>query len=447
MAPMGRASKTISIIGFGRFGKTLLRLFPRHTDVVLFDSVPIELPLEYGNARITSSLTEVYSQDVIFICVPISTFESLIKSHRHLFKDKLLVDVLSVKMYAQKIFAENLKDTDARALLTHPMFGPDSSKESFENLPVVMDKFTANQEEYDWLKEVFRSNKLNIIEMDPESHDKFAANSQGVAHYLGRILEDYKFLPTPIDTRGAQKLFEIKEQTCNDTFQLFTDLQTYNPYTKAMRAKIGQSIDRICHRLLPDKVQQGKTIIGIQGGRGSFNETAVLKFIESKNIQDAQIEYLYTSENVLSALHMGDIDLGQYAIHNTLGNMVGESLQAMSKYKFQVVSEFFISIRHNLMKRKDVNLEEIDAIMAHPQVFLQCKNSLLRKYSHLKQKVGDNELVDTAKAAEAVVNGEISKNTAILGNILIAEYCDFDVVERDLQDNMDNFTTFFVVSR
>jgi len=440
-------SKTISIVGFGRFGKTLLRLFPTHTRAVIFDLSSIEIPVEYTFARAAASLEEVYQQDVIFICVPISMFESVIKEHKHLFANKLLVDVLSVKVHPQRVFKEQLKATQARAILTHPMFGPDSAKESFENLPIVIDKFTATQEEYDWIKHLFRSNKLKIIEMAPDSHDRFAANSQGVAHYLGRILEDFRFSPTPIDTKGAHKLLEIKEQTCNDTFQLFTDLQIYNPYTKAMRAQIGESIDRICNKLLPDRVLKGQTTIGIQGGRGSFNETALLQFIETNNIRDAKIEYLYTSENVLSALHHGDIDLGQFAIHNTLGSMVGESLRAMSKYKFTIVSEFYISIRHNLMKRKDVTLNEIDTIMAHPQVFLQCKHSLARNYSHLKQVVGDKDLVDTAKAAEAVMNGDISKNTAILGNILIAEYCDFDVVERDLQDNMDNFTTFFVVSR
>lgn len=440
-------SKTISIVGFGRFGKTLLRLFPKDVDVVVWDIGPIEIPSEYPRARQAEHLAEIYSQDVVFICVPISSFESVIKAHRPLFGNKLLVDVLSVKTYPRKVFDEHLKNTDARAILTHPMFGPDSSKESFEDLPVVVDRYSATQDEYEWMKGIFASSGLSVIEMDPDSHDRFAANSQGVAHYLGRILEDFQFLPTPIDTKGARKLYEIKEQTCNDSFQLFTDLQTYNPYTKQMRAKIGQSIDRICNKLLPEKVNSGKTIIGIQGGRGSFNETAVLHYIEKNGLQNAEIEYLYTSENVLSALHIGDIDLGQFAIHNTLGNMVGESLRAMSKYKFKIVSEFFISIRHNLMKRKDVPLGEIDSVMAHPQVFLQCQMSLSRGYPHLKQIVGERELVDTARAAEAVAKGDISKNTAILGNVLIAEYFDFDIIERDLQDNMENLTTFFIVSR
>ena len=41
---------------------------------------------------------------------------------------------------------------------------------------------------------------------------------------------------------GYNKLLEIVEQTCNDPWQLFLDLQRYNPHTREMRARLEKSL-------------------------------------------------------------------------------------------------------------------------------------------------------------------------------------------------------------
>ncbi len=65
--------------------------------------------------------------------------------------------------------------------------------------------------------------------MTPDEHDREAAFTQGVAHYIGRVLSDLGIQRSPIGTVGYNKLLEIVEQTCNDPWQLFLDLQRYNP--------------------------------------------------------------------------------------------------------------------------------------------------------------------------------------------------------------------------
>ena len=77
-----------------------------------------------------------------------------------------------------------------------------------------------------------------------------------------------------------------------------------------------------------------KQTIGIQGGKGSFNEQAITYYTERENIRDFELVYLYTSENVLQALDKGEIDFGQFAIENSVGGLVSESIHAMAKYKF-----------------------------------------------------------------------------------------------------------------
>lgn len=425
--------KKIAIVGLGRFGKTLKRFLDKDFELIIINKKNME---------------EIVKCEVIFYCVPISSFESVIKSHKRYFKDDhLLIDVLSVKMHPKKVFDKHLKGSKTQALLTHPMFGPDSSKNGFTGLPIIMDKFKSSEVNYNFWKDFFTKKGLKVIEMTAKKHDQLAANSQGLTHFIGRLLEKFNFKPTEIDSLGSKKLQEVMGQTCNDTWQLFSDLQTFNSYTKAMRLKLGRTYDLLYNQLLPKRINRNKIVFGIQGGKGSFNEEAILSHIKKHQVKKFQIKYLFTSEKVLKNLHEGNIDYGIFAIQNAIGGVVEESTYAMAKYKFKIIEEFQILIRHFLMKRKDVLVKNIKTIMAHSQNFRQCKNSLKKKYPNLKQVSGEGDLLDTVKCAEALFKGNIDKNIAILGPKILSKIYNLEIIDENLQDSENNLTTFFLVSR
>src|SRR3989344_270197 len=199
----------VPIVGFGRFGQTLYRLLKDDFSITIYD------PKHKDSVK---DIKLVYDCPVIFYAVPISAFEGVIANHRQYFKDQLLIDVLSVKLYPAKVLKKYLKGTKARAILTHPMFGPDSSKSGWTGLHLVMDKFTANPKEYSFWKSYFLKKGLKVIEMKAKEHDNLAAKSQGLTHFVGRLLSDVKFKETSIDTIGARKLHEVMHQVSNDTW-------------------------------------------------------------------------------------------------------------------------------------------------------------------------------------------------------------------------------------
>ncbi|MCR4326143.1 MAG: prephenate dehydrogenase/arogenate dehydrogenase family protein [Candidatus Roizmanbacteria bacterium] len=239
--------KTITIVGFGRFGQTLCRLLDGECQIRILTAHPKNIKPEQlpGNCRIVKDVREGFMSDVIFYCVPIRDFEKVLKSHKQLLTNQLLIDVLSVKLHAQRVFAQVLKGTSARALLTHPMFGPDSSKEGFAHLRIVMDQFTATKDEYQFWKAIFIKKGLTIIEMNADTHDRLAARSQGVAHLMGRTLAQFGMQETPIDTKGSKLLLELMEQTVHDSWELFEDMQTKNPYAKKMRTDMYKAVQAV----------------------------------------------------------------------------------------------------------------------------------------------------------------------------------------------------------
>lgn len=119
----------------------------------------------------------------------------------------------------------------------------------------------------------------------------------------------------------------------------------------------------------------------------------------------------------------------------------------MSNYRFNIVDEYAIEISHALMTAPGVDFSQVDTIMTHPQVLRQCKKTLARRYQRLKQTSGEGDLVDHAKVAELMVKSEIPPNVATMGSKALARIYGLHIVEDNLQDLEDNFTSFLWVER
>lgn len=442
----------ILIIGFGRFGKTLAQILSKDFEVCVWNRSDKKNQIEASGSRAVNLEEGLQQCEVIFYAVPISDLEQVIKKHRPLLEaygSKLIIDVLSVKVLPKQIFNQYLPK-NCRALLTHPIFGPDSvSVAGLAGHSIMMDQYTSTLQEYEFWKHYWQTKQVRVVELSSEEHDRLAANSQGVVFFLSRVLKHFNCIPTIVDTHWAKELHKIVENTNNDSDQLFTDLQTYNPYTQEMRRRLGNSLDEISKQLQPKVLTQKKLVFGIQGGIGSFNEVAVKQYLNESRIplDDCKIVYLYTSSKVLAALDKGEIDLGIFAVHNSVGGAVDESIHAMAEYRFQIKNQVTVEIRHMLMKRKDVHLDQVTQIMTHPQVIKQCKANLEKNYAHLEFVSGTGDVIDQAEVARRIANGDLSKHIAVIGPEILAAMYDLDIVERDLQVSKNNLTTFLVVER
>ncbi|MGA7989154.1 MAG: prephenate dehydrogenase/arogenate dehydrogenase family protein [Candidatus Dormiibacterota bacterium] len=443
--------KTVAVIGFGRFGRLWASMLRDDFDLVVYDSD------EHLRAKVTAQgfssvpLYTALGSDVIFYCVPISSFESTLHEHAAHFAriegSRTLIDTLSVKVHARDVFDRHLPAT-YQALLTHPMFGPDSvAVGGLAGQTIVLDRYRLTDAAFEGWQEYFAGKGLNVVVMSADHHDRLAAESQGVTHFVGRTLERFGFAPTPIDTLGTRMLHEITAQVTNDTEQLFVDLQTHNPYTSAMRVRLSRAQDTVFDQLLPNRLHTDRLVIGIQGGRGSFNEEAARHLMSRAPDAPFELVYLHTTERVLRALHDGSVDRGMFAIHNSVGGMVGESVTAMARYRFDIVEEFAIKISHALMTSSAVEFSAVDTVMTHPQVLAQCRSTLAIKYPHLRQTSGEGDLIDHAKVAELLGSGGLDPTIATMGSSVLAEVYGLRVIEDNLQDLGENFTSFLWVQR
>ena len=209
----------VGMIGYGRFGKVLADMLRPHFPVTIYDK-----------NQSLDSLDTVLAADTLFIAVPIRHFEETINSIApRLQRGTTLIDVCSVKLHPVSVM-KNYLSNEIDIIATHPLFGPDSIHER-KNLKIVMHSVRDTYSRYPFWKNFFSQQHLSIIEMSPEEHDRYAAVSQSITHFIGRCLQETNAQSTPIDTIGFKQLLSVMEQTCHDSIELFGDLLHYNPYS------------------------------------------------------------------------------------------------------------------------------------------------------------------------------------------------------------------------
>ena len=218
--------KSVGIIGFGRFGKILASILQKGYSISAYD-----LKETHSTSNVNfCSLDRVLDERVVFIAVPIRNFKTLIKDISPKLKNgTTLIDVCSVKSFPVNVMLKYVSK-DIGIIATHPMFGPDSFTTNTK-LKMMMSNVRDPYSLFIPWSEYFSNQGIDIIEMSPDEHDRLAARSQGITHFLGRMLKQFGIKKTQIDTQGFKDLLDLVEQTCNDTWDLYTDLQLYNPYT------------------------------------------------------------------------------------------------------------------------------------------------------------------------------------------------------------------------
>ena len=184
--------------------------------------------------------------------------------------------------------------------------------------------------------------------------------------------------------------------------------------------------------------------IGVMGAKASFSEEAGKTYAKKHaRAKKFRILYLITAENVLAALEKGEIDIGIFPIENSNGGIVLEAVHAMAKHNFHLKKMFKIDVHHNLLVKNGTKAESIQKIVSHDQAIKQCRMYLRRIWPEVK--VG--EYLDTAKAAEDLAQGKLSKTTAVIASRNAAQTYKLKILEESIQDLKFNYTVFIAAER
>ncbi len=194
-------------------------------------------------------------------------------------------------------------------------------------------------------------------------------------------------------------------------------------------ACIFQQIITVCRRT------QGAEV-AFQGETGAYGEEAAFQFF-GPLVTTRPYESL---EEVFKSTERDEVQFGIIPVENSLEGSISQSYDLLLDSSLKVCGEIELRVVHCLIANPRARLDLINRIYSHPQALGQCKAFL----KHL-----DCELIptyDTAGSVKMIKEKGITDGGAI-ASARAAEIYKMKVIAREIEDNPNNFTRFFILSR
>ena len=215
-------SKRIAIIGYGALGKLIHQYIPSDIDVSTFDQ--------------GDDASEADLADVVFLTIPIKAYGPVLSELAKSIKpETLVVDVCSVKVESQKLVQKHLPD-HANILISHPMFGPESAKESMQGRQWVVCRESGSAREFVELVE--KMHGPTVLRMSADEHDKIMAEMHALTFFVARGLTHFGINPHPELTAPSYKwMLGLQELDTHHSDELIETIESYNPYAEEARQR------------------------------------------------------------------------------------------------------------------------------------------------------------------------------------------------------------------
>ena len=174
--------------------------------------------------------------------------------------------------------------------------------------------------------------------------------------------------------------------------------------------------------------------IGFLGPEGTFSDEASrLKFGSS-------VDYTPLADipAVFDEVVRGHIDYGLVPVENSIGGGVVDTLDAFVGSSARICAEVLMTIHHHVMSAH--SWDQVTKLYSKAQVFSQCRKFLA---ANGREQIPFDS---TSQAAKLVADSGDAGGAAI-GPRQLAERNGLRILFENIEDNPDNVTRFFVISR
>lgn len=179
-----------------------------------------------------------------------------------------------------------------------------------------------------------------------------------------------------------------------------------------------------------------------QGIPGAFSHIAALGHFGADNTFTG----LPTFHEIFTSIENRKADYGVIPLENSLAGSIGENYDLLYSHNVSVIDEYYQPIRHHVLiagsARTDTSfgIGNIRKIYSHPKALEQCRQ-FFKKHSHIAPQAFN----DTAEAAKFVAE-EQRIDIAAIASKEAAELYDLEIFVKDVQDNINNWTRFFIIT-
>ena len=175
--------------------------------------------------------------------------------------------------------------------------------------------------------------------------------------------------------------------------------------------------------------------IAFQGESGAFGEEACHLFAPGHRPVNCA-----SFEAVVQSVLEGKAELGMLPIENSCAGPVPGISNLLAASAVQIVRREDLPVRMHLLAREGARIDGIRTVASHPVELAQCSRALGAL------GVETEEASNTAAAAKQLASSRAA-DRAVLASERAACVYGLSILQRDLQDQPDNRTTFAVIAR
>lgn len=209
----------------------------------------------------------------------------------------------------------------------------------------------------------------------------------------------------------------------------------------------GRSLEGIYRELMSGSFALEQPLrVGYLGPPGSFSHAAAVKHFGSS----VEFDDLHQIAGVFTEVRRGHVDYGLVPIENSIGGGVVEAMDAFrdARGDLSVYAEVQIEVHHALLANCPPG--SVRRIHSKPEIFDQCRGWLATQYPQADQipAASSSRAAQTA-AEECRLALQIGAEpaSAAIGSELAGQIHGLNLLFAKIEDNPDNVTRFFVISR
>jgi len=180
---------------------------------------------------------------------------------------------------------------------------------------------------------------------------------------------------------------------------------------------------------------EGPMKVAYLGPSATFTHLACIQKFGSS----AQYVPLTSIKEVFNEVERGRSDFGVVPIENSTEGVVNHTLDMFIDSNLLIYGEVQQEVSHHLLSKAD-SLGAIKKIYSHPHAIAQCRNWL----ETTLPGVPVSEVHSTARAAEIAAE---DPTTAAIASELAGQLYGLKVLKARIEDNINNYTRFLVLSQ
>lgn len=181
------------------------------------------------------------------------------------------------------------------------------------------------------------------------------------------------------------------------------------------------------------------------GPRGSYSDFAKNTFIDAFKLHCVSTNLKSISSIIKALKDENNAEIvAVIPIENSIEGIVRETLDNLSSLKkegFKIIAETTLGVEHALIGYAK-NKSDIKVVRSHPQALAQCKR-------YLQENFPDSLIEEATLSTSAAVRSLVIEEPAVaaIGSVDCAEMYDVPVIDKNINDEVNNQTRFILLGK